>query len=93
MVNNARSAGVVELVYTRDLSPRAARIEGSTPSARTIEALTLILIGKLPPASNARQCQAAKICGLVENACLNIKKQSNQSFEYAAMLESADKQA
>jgi hypothetical protein len=37
------------------------------------------LIGKLPPASNARQCQAAKICGLVDNACLNIRKQSNQS--------------
>lgn len=59
-VNNARFAGVVELAYTRDLSPRAARIEGSTPSARTNEALTWILIGKLPPASNARQCQAAK---------------------------------
>lgn len=53
---------------------------GSSPTTRTIEALTWILIGKLPPASNARQCQAAKICGLVDNACLNIRKQSNQSW-------------
>ena len=30
------NAGVVELEYTWDLSPHAERIEGSRPSARTI---------------------------------------------------------
>lgn len=71
---------MAELADVRDLGSRAERRKGSTPFTRTIEALTWILIGKLPPASNARQCQAAKICGLVDNACLNIRKQSNQSW-------------
>ena len=64
---------MAELADVRDLGSRAERRKGSTPFTRTIEALTWILIGKLPPASNA------KICGLVDNACLNIRKQSNQS--------------
>ena len=76
---NLQYAGMAELADVRDLGSRAERRKGSTPFTRTIEALTWILIGKLPPAFNARQCQAAKICGLVDNACLNIRKQSNQS--------------
>ena len=70
---------MAELADAQDLGSCEVIRVGSTPTTRTIEALTWILIGKLPPASNARQCQAAKICGLVDNACLNIRKQSNQS--------------
>lgn len=46
---------MAELADVRDLGSRAERRKGSTPFTRTIEALTWILIGKLPPASNAKQ--------------------------------------
>lgn len=44
---------MAELADVRDLGSRAERRKGSTPFTRTNEALTWILIGKLPP---AEQC-------------------------------------
>ena len=46
-------AGMVELVDSEDLGSSAERCVGSSPTTRTNEALTWILIGKLPP---AEQC-------------------------------------
>lgn len=54
---------MAELADVRDLGSRAERRKGSTPFTRTIEALTWILIGKLPPASNARQCEDMWLSG------------------------------
>lgn len=50
---NLQYAGMVELVDSEDLGSSAERCVGSSPTTRTNEALTWILIGKLPP---AEQC-------------------------------------
>ena len=50
---NLQYAGMAELADVQDLGSCANWCVGSSPTTRTIEALTWILIGKLPP---AKQC-------------------------------------
>ena len=51
--NPSLYAGMVELVDSEDLGSSVNWRVGSSPTTRTNEALTWILIGKLPP---AEQC-------------------------------------